>query len=231
MRAYARAQRTHEVKSLRYQVLSAGYDPYSRTLFEEAERKILSRDERAWYYRLILDLVDGLPTRVPYNPEQPIGDCRTIIFPEPNRRSHIDTTGRRRRGDYFVLRHPFEWPAVPIAAYYRVQLLGVMILGEPLLLKPQLTKRQLGELYVNLPSCPFHPRGWQFKTWGSKEMPLHRMRQKARRKEEKEERLAMLYAIANDPRATRPKESKSDAPYTDAAAEIKPNSDAINKGV
>lgn len=182
VRAYNRAHKSQQNKEDRHQILINGYEEAARVQFDQAQVEIQSEDGCVYYYRAILDLIDGQPTRVPFNPEQPIGVCRSISFPEPNRCFHVDTLGHRRRGDYFQLRHPFERPAVPLAAFYRIQFLGVMVLGKPLIVP---TKRPL---YVYLPPCPFVSKAWRLKTWGSMDLPLHRRQQRERKQQEKDKR-------------------------------------------
>lgn len=147
-------------------------------MFEEAERLMKAADDRALHYRLALDLVDDQPSRAPFDPLTIDKKCRIIMFPEPNRKKHTDAKGLRRLGDFFSLRHPFERPAVPIAAFYRVQLLGLHVLGEPIILTPP--RNDGSDLYVELPPSPFVGR-WKCSEWGSKEPPPHRQRQQARR--------------------------------------------------
>lgn len=172
------SRRSDARKDARYQILTTGYDRADEVMFEEAERLMRAADDRALRYRLALDLVDDQPSRAPFDPGTTDRRCRTILFPEPNRRNHLDTKGLRRPGDFFSLRHPFERPAVPIAAYYRVQLLGLHVLGEPIILTPP---RDDGtDLYVELPPSPFVGR-WKSRDWGSKELPAHRQRQIAKR--------------------------------------------------
>ena len=113
-----------------------------------------------------------------------------IIFPEPNRKKHLATKGLFRPGDFFSLRYPFERPAVPLAAYYRVQFIGLHVLGKPLILTPPFNGGS--DVYVELPRSPFVGR-WKSKDWGSKELPAYRLRQQARRaieraRQEKERR-------------------------------------------
>lgn len=128
--------------------------------------------------RLALDLADDQPSRAPFSPDTADKRFRTIFFPEPHRKKHVDTKGLFRPGDFFSLRYLFERPAVPIAAYYREQFLGLHVLGEPIILTPP--HNDGTDLYVELPPSPFVAR-WKSQHWGSKELPPYRLRQQARR--------------------------------------------------
>lgn len=184
MKARSGRQRRQILSEFRSSIAASGYDIAARALFERAGQEMLAADPRAWHYRLILDLVDGHPTRTPINLEIPSSRaCRSVTFPEPNRRSHLDTNGLRRPGDFFTLRQPFEWPVVPVAAYYRVQLLGVCDKGEPLPLQP--LRDGQPELRVRLPPSPLGDR-WRYASWGSPDIPAHRARQIEKRRQKKE---------------------------------------------
>ena len=172
-------------------ILNEGFDLSEKALFDAAHRAMLNLDERAFYYRLILDLVDGVPSRAPIEPGTESPTRRRIVFPEPHRATHVDAKGFRRRGDYYTLRSQFEYPAVPMAGFYRVQLLGVFVLGTPVVYN---THMQGGsELYVELPASPFHAREWKASRWGSPEEPIHRLRQQARRGEDPQEKLKRIF--------------------------------------
>lgn len=177
-----RSRQTCCAKEDRYKILTLGYDRADEALFEAAERLMKAADDRALHYRLALDLVDDRPSRAPFAPDTLSPKCRTIVFPEPNRRKHLDTKGIYRSGDFFSLRYPFERPAVPLAAYYRVQFLGLHVLGKPIILTPP--RNDGSDLYVELPPSPFAGR-WKSKHWGSKELPQHRQRQQERRARER----------------------------------------------
>lgn len=173
-----RSRRSSEVKDARYKLLTQGHARADEALFAAAERLMKWADDRALHYRLALDLVDGQPSRSPFSPDLVDKRFRTIIFPEPNRKKHRDTKGLFKPGDFFSLRYPFERPAVPLAAHYRVQFIGVHVLGKPLILTPQVSDGS--DVYVELPPSPFVGR-WTSPDWGSKEPPAYRLRQQARR--------------------------------------------------
>src|SRR5690349_130551 len=79
-----------------------------------------------------------------------------------------------------------------MAGFYRVQLLGVFVLGKPVVYK---SRTETGaELYVELPASPFHSREWKSSRWGSPEEPLHRLRQKQRSGEDPQEKLKRMIA-------------------------------------
>ena len=182
--AAGRTRRAKQVTDLRLRIATSGYDPVSKQLFAEAEETLLTAEHRAWHFRLMLDLVGGTPSRVKPNPQRPTKDYRCVTFPEPHRTSHLDCNGLRRKGDYFVLRSPFEWPMVPLTAYYRVQFLGFIDMGEPL----ELTNPTPPGLYVHLPASPFSDK-WRSRNWGSEALPEHRLRQAQRRSDQKQARL------------------------------------------
>ena len=193
-----RSRRASEARAARYKVLTLGHDRAHEALFEEAERLMKVADDRALHYRLALDLVGDQPSRAPFDPGTIDKKCRTIIFPEQNRRKHLDTKGVCRPGDFFSLRYPFERPAVPVAAFYRVQLLGLHVLGEPIVLNPP--RNDGSDLYVELPPSPFVGR-WKSRDWGSKELPQHRQRQQERRardRAQQEQELRDLMAIGGE---------------------------------
>ncbi len=183
MRAWSRGKRRQQYDHAREAIALSGYGISERALFERAGKELLAADQRAWHYRLILDLVDGKWSRTPINQgTENARSCRSVVFPEPNRSSHLDTTGLRRPGDFFTLRTPFEWPLVPVAAYYRVQLLGVCDKGEPGELQP--LRQGQPVLRVRLPGSPFTSR-WRYISWGSPDTAPHRKRQVERRQEQK----------------------------------------------
>lgn len=160
-----RSERAQERNLKRCKILAEGYEFSAQRLFVDAGLLLQAEDPRAWFYRLILDLVDRQASRSPISLENPyLRNAKSIVFPEPGRRSHLDTRGVRRPGDYYTLREDFEWPRVPLAAWYRVQLLGVCDGGEPLVLQP-LRKKEDGELRVQLPASP-HNDSWRFPAWG-----------------------------------------------------------------
>lgn len=192
------SRRTNNVKDARYKILTIGYNRADEALFEAAERLMKAADDRALHYRLALDLVGDQPSRAAFAPDTVDKKCRTIIFPEPNRKKHTDTQGLSRPGDFFSLRYPFERPAVPIAAYYRVQFLGLHVLGKPIVLTPP--RNDGSDLYIELPPSPFVGR-WKSKHWGSKELPMHRQRQQERRARDRarqEQELRDLIAIGGE---------------------------------
>lgn len=177
--AWSRRQAKLVRATFRQQIEVQGYSIVAHALFQRAREEMLAADVRAWFYRLSLDWVDYHPSRTPINPEEPDSkNSRRICFPEPNRRYHSDTHGARRWGDFFTLREHFEMPAVPVAGWYHVQLLGECIRGEPLVLL-DLTERA-SSLRVQLPSSPY-PATWRSKSWGSADMPAHRRRQEETR--------------------------------------------------
>ena len=185
-----RSRHSSEVKDARYKILTVGHDRADEALFAAAEQAMKSADDRALHYRLALDLVDGQPSRSPFSPDIVDKRFRTIIFPEPNRGKHRDTKGLFKPGDFFSLRYPFERPAVPLAAHYRVQFIGLHVLGKLLILTPPFNDGS--DVYVELPPSPFVGR-WKSNYWGSKELPAYRLRQQARRavdraRQEKERR-------------------------------------------
>ena len=201
MNAASRAKRAKQVMDLRFKIAQSGYDAVSERLFAEAEATLLVADHRAWHYRLMLDLVGGKPSRVRPDSRRALKDYRCVTFPEPHRASHRDCDGLRRIGDYFVLRSPFERPAVPLAGYYRVQLLGFVVMGEPLPLQP--LSEATTDLSVNLPASPFSDK-WRSRSWGSEDIPEHRARQAQRRREQKDARAAELRRVADTPEPNRP---------------------------
>lgn len=163
----------------RQQIEVHGYSVEALALFQRARAELLAADVRAWFYRLSLDWVDEHPSRTPIKTDEPDGrDSRRIFFPEPYRRWHTDTRGQRRWGDFFTLREHFEFPAVPVAGWYRVQLLGECTRGEPIVLS-DLTGAA-ADLEVQLPSSPYPPR-WRFRSWGSADVPAHRRKQEEKR--------------------------------------------------
>lgn len=195
MNAWARLKKRRLLDQFRLDIEIEGYDVRARALFELACREIFDRDQRVCNYRLILDIIDGQWSRTPINPEVPgAKPSRSVIFPEPNRRSHLDTNGLRRLGDFFTMR-PFEWPSVPLDAFYRVELLGFCDAGEPLLLDS--VREGEPPLRVRLPASPYTGR-WTHASWGRADPPAHRVRQEARRRNQKE--LAHnLFAMGSSP--------------------------------
>lgn len=183
-----------ENNALRRRIITEGFSLSEQHLFAESQKAMLSSDERALYYRLVLDLVDGKPTRVRFDETKNDPKCRCIVFPEPHRATHVDAKGFRRKGDFFELRSTFEYPAVPVTAFYRVQLLGVCVMGEPL-------DYSAGgdfdsDLYVQLPASPFHSSEWKSARWGSTDEAPHRLRQKARLGEDPQQKLLRMVARA-----------------------------------
>lgn len=169
MQSRGRTERMHERNLKRCKILSEGFDFPARKLFEEAGLFLQAEDPRAWFYRLILDLVAGHASRSPIRLDNPdLRNAKSIVFPEPNRRSHLDTRGVRRPGDFYTLREDFEWPSVPLAAWYRVQLLGVCDGGEPLVLEP--LRKDQGVLRVQLPASPYGD-SWRYPAWGRLRVP------------------------------------------------------------
>lgn len=185
------ARAAAENNESRRRIITEGFGLSELHLFARAERDMLFWDERALYYRLILDLVDGKPTRVRFDPTKHDLKHRCIVFPEPHRATHVDAKGVRRKGDFFELRSKFEYPAVPVTAYYRVQLLGACVMGEPLDYGTQ--GEQGSELYVQLPASPFHSSEWKSARWGSEYEAEHRLRQRARRGEDPEQKLMRMF--------------------------------------
>lgn len=181
MRAWSRRKKKSLYDAERMALERRGYDLGAEGLFDLAHREMLYRDPRVWNYRLILDLIDGQWSRSPLPRSYTGRATRSVVFPEPNRRSHVDSNGLRRSGDFFMVR-PFEWPVVPLDAYYRVQLLGFCDAGEPLELDAVLPDEE--PLFVRLPASPFNGR-WTHKTWGRPDPPGHRVRQQQRRQEQK----------------------------------------------
>lgn len=176
MRAKSRAKHREVLHEFRLSIDKNGYDVESRSMFEAAAQQIRIADPRAWYYRLILDLVDGKPSRTPLNDSiRADRACRSVVFPEPNRTYHYDTDGFRRPGDYFSLRQPFEMPRVPLAAYYRVQLLGDGDKGDPNTLEPLDPIAE--ELRVLLPPSPFND-AWRHVSWGREQTPAQLQKKK-----------------------------------------------------
>lgn len=200
MRAWCRTKRRQHYEQAREVIALSGYTVSERALFERAGKELLASDHRAWHYRLILDLVDGKWSRTPIGQGvENARSCRSVVFPEPNRRTHMDTNGLRRPGDFFTLRTPFEWPLVPVAAYYRVQLLGVCDKGEPGELQP--LREGTTTIRVRLPGSPFQGR-WRYSSWGSADAAPHRQRQAEKRAEQK--RLAQeLAATTSTPERDR----------------------------
>lgn len=180
-----------ENNELRRRIITDGFSLSEQHLFAEAQKAMLSRDERAFYYRLILDLVDGKPSRVRFDPDKHDPKCRCIVFPEPHRATHVDAKGFRRKGDFFELRSTFEYPAVPVTAFYRVQLLGVCVRGEPVDYGTR--GEHDSELYVQLPASPFHSSEWKSARWGSEDEAEHRLRQRARRGEDPQQKLMRMF--------------------------------------
>lgn len=180
MRVWSRRKKKSIYDSERMALERRGYDLGAEALFELAHREMLYRDPRVWNYRLILDLVDGQWTRSPIPSSYGGRSTCSVVFPEPNRRSHVDSNGLRRPGDFFMVR-PFEWPVVPLDAYYRVQFLGVCDAGEPLELDAVLPDEPL---WIRLPASPFNGR-WKHAAWGRPDPPEHRVRQQDRRREHK----------------------------------------------
>lgn len=198
-----------ENKELRRSVITEGFSLSEQHLYAEAQKAMLFLDERAFYYRLILDVVDGKPSRVRFDPETLDPKCRSIVFPEPNRATHVDAKGFRRKGDFFELRSTFEYPAVPVAAFYRVKLLGPCVRGEPL----EYDSRSEGdsELYVNLPASPFHSSEWKSARWGSTDQAAHRLRQQARRGEDPQQKYRrMVERAEQDGRRQVPNSTSSE---------------------
>ena len=181
MKTRVRDEKSIERRSFQYRILSRGFEISAIRLFEEAGRRLQAEDPRAWHYRLILDIVDKQPSRTPIDMERTdLRSARTIVFPEPNRRSHLDTKGIRRHGDYFTLREEFEWPAVPLAAWYRVQLLSVADLGEVIPLTP--LRQQTRDLQVQLPASPYTDH-WRSPSWGKVRQHTRRPHHEAPAKE------------------------------------------------
>jgi hypothetical protein len=177
--AWSRQQAKLARAEFRQQIEVHGYSVEALALFERARAHLLAADVRAWFYRLSLDWVDQHPSRTPIRQDEPDNrDSRRIWFPEAHRRWHTDTRGQRRWGDFFSLREHFELPAVPVAGWYSVQLLGECTRGEPVVLS-DLTEAA-ARLQVQLPSSPSSPR-WRFQSWGSADLPSHRQKQAEKR--------------------------------------------------
>lgn len=177
--AWSRQQAKLVRSEFRQQIEVHGYSVEALALFERAKAEMLAADVRAWFYRLSLDWVDQHPSRTPIKVDEPDNrDSRRIWFPEAHRRWHSDTRGTRRWGDFFSLREHFELPAVPVAGWYSVQLLGECTRGEPIVLS-DLTEAA-AKLQVQLPSSPHSPR-WRSRSWGSADVPSHRLRQEEKR--------------------------------------------------
>lgn len=177
--AWRRRQAKLVRTEFRQQIEVHGYSVEALALFERARAEMLAADVRAWFYRLTLEWVDQHPSLTPIRFDEPDSrDSRRIWFPEPHRRFHTDTRGLRRWGDFFSLREHFEFPTVPVAGQYGVQLLGECTRGEPIVLG-DLTEAA-AKLQVQLPSSPYSPR-WRFRSWGSADVPSHRRKQEEKR--------------------------------------------------